>query len=162
MRTCTSTYTHTYRVCLSCRTISLLIMCELGSTWLWIVFSSNLYLPFSLPLFLLFHLHFPLQKFYQALNFGMIVSSALMIWKGLMVVTGSESPIVVVLRLKHVIYIYIYTVHDYSIMEMLRKSKATQQRQSNNLPKTVHFSKAVSCSVNTLHSLWQWAMVCGW
>ena len=28
----------------------------------------------------------------------MIVSSALMIWKGLMVVTGSESPIVVVLR----------------------------------------------------------------
>ena len=38
------------------------------------------------------------QKFYQALNFGMIVSSALMIWKGLMVVTGSESPIVVVLR----------------------------------------------------------------
>ena len=32
----------------------------------------------------------------------MIVSSALMIWKGLMVVTGSESPIVVVLRLVHV------------------------------------------------------------
>jgi len=28
----------------------------------------------------------------------MIVSSALMIWKGLMVVTSSESPIVVVLR----------------------------------------------------------------
>jgi len=37
------------------------------------------------------------QLYYQALNFGMIVSSALMIWKGLMVVTGSESPIVVVL-----------------------------------------------------------------
>lgn len=37
------------------------------------------------------------QLFYQLLNFGMIVSSALMIWKGLMVVTGSESPIVVVL-----------------------------------------------------------------
>ncbi|XP_013789753.1 signal peptidase complex catalytic subunit SEC11A-like [Limulus polyphemus] len=37
------------------------------------------------------------QLVYQALNFGMIVSSALMIWKGLMVVTGSESPIVVVL-----------------------------------------------------------------
>ncbi|XP_068744906.1 signal peptidase complex catalytic subunit SEC11A-like [Montipora capricornis] len=37
------------------------------------------------------------QLFYQALNFAMIVSSALMIWKGLMVVTGSESPIVVVL-----------------------------------------------------------------
>lgn len=31
----------------------------------------------------------------------MIVSSALMIWKGLMVVTGSESPIVVVLRYAH-------------------------------------------------------------
>ena len=28
----------------------------------------------------------------------MIVSSALMIWKGLIVLTGSESPIVVVLR----------------------------------------------------------------
>ncbi|XP_029430455.1 zinc finger protein 592 isoform X2 [Rhinatrema bivittatum] len=44
----------------------------------------------------------PLEKdsvelYYQVLNFGMIVSSALMIWKGLMVVTGSESPIVVVL-----------------------------------------------------------------
>jgi len=37
------------------------------------------------------------QLLYQVLNFGMIVSSALMIWKGLMVVTGSESPIVVVL-----------------------------------------------------------------
>ncbi|XP_014662894.1 PREDICTED: signal peptidase complex catalytic subunit SEC11A [Priapulus caudatus] len=37
------------------------------------------------------------QMVYQVLNFGMIVSSALMIWKGLMVVTGSESPIVVVL-----------------------------------------------------------------
>lgn len=39
----------------------------------------------------------PRQLYYQVLNFGMIVSSALMIWKGLMVVTGSESPIVVVL-----------------------------------------------------------------
>jgi signal peptidase len=39
------------------------------------------------------------QFVYQVLSFGMIVSSALMIWKGLMVVTGSESPIVVVLRL---------------------------------------------------------------
>ncbi|XP_062511872.1 signal peptidase complex catalytic subunit SEC11A-like [Corticium candelabrum] len=37
------------------------------------------------------------QLYYQVLNFGMIVSSALMIWKGLMVVTHSESPIVVVL-----------------------------------------------------------------
>jgi len=37
------------------------------------------------------------QVYYQILNFVMIVSSALMIWKGLMVVTGSESPIVVVL-----------------------------------------------------------------
>lgn len=37
------------------------------------------------------------QLYYQGLNFAMIVSSALMIWKGLMVLTGSESPIVVVL-----------------------------------------------------------------
>ncbi|XP_044728420.1 signal peptidase complex catalytic subunit SEC11A isoform X1 [Chrysoperla carnea] len=37
------------------------------------------------------------QFLYQMLSFGMIVSSALMIWKGLMVITGSESPIVVVL-----------------------------------------------------------------
>ena len=36
----------------------------------------------------------------------MIVSSALMIWKGLMVVTGSESPIVVVLRLVQV-HVYV-------------------------------------------------------
>ena len=43
------------------------------------------------------------QLYYQVLNFGMIVSSALMIWKGLMVVTGSESPIVVVLRYDHII-----------------------------------------------------------
>ena len=39
------------------------------------------------------------QLIYQVLNFAMIIFSALMIWKGLMVVTGSESPIVVVLRL---------------------------------------------------------------
>ena len=39
-----------------------------------------------------------LQIYYQVLNFGMIVSTALMIWKGLMILTGSESPIVVVLR----------------------------------------------------------------
>lgn len=37
------------------------------------------------------------QIIYQVLNFAMIVSSALMIWKGLVVITGSESPIVVVL-----------------------------------------------------------------
>jgi len=37
------------------------------------------------------------QLYYQGLNFAMIVSSALMIWKGLIVMTGSESPIVVVL-----------------------------------------------------------------
>ncbi|OCT98818.1 hypothetical protein XELAEV_18011053mg [Xenopus laevis] len=37
------------------------------------------------------------RLYYQVLNFAMIVSSALMIWKGLIVVTGSESPIVVVL-----------------------------------------------------------------
>ncbi|XP_004447245.1 signal peptidase complex catalytic subunit SEC11C [Dasypus novemcinctus] len=37
------------------------------------------------------------QLYYQVLNFAMIVSSALMIWKGLIVLTGSESPIVVVL-----------------------------------------------------------------
>lgn len=47
------------------------------------------------------------QFLYQVLSFGMIVSSALMIWKGLMVVTGSESPIVVVLRLVLVIYLFI-------------------------------------------------------
>lgn len=40
---------------------------------------------------------FPLQFLFQVLSFGMIVSSALMIWKGLMVTTNSESPIVVVL-----------------------------------------------------------------
>ncbi|XP_063997827.1 signal peptidase complex catalytic subunit SEC11C isoform X3 [Pogoniulus pusillus] len=39
----------------------------------------------------------PAELYYQVLNFAMIVSSALMIWKGLIVITGSESPIVVVL-----------------------------------------------------------------
>ncbi len=34
----------------------------------------------------------------QGLNLAMIVFSALMIWKGLMVVTASDSPVVVVLR----------------------------------------------------------------
>ncbi len=33
----------------------------------------------------------------QGMNLAMIVFSALMIWKGLMVVTGSDSPVVVVL-----------------------------------------------------------------
>jgi signal peptidase len=37
------------------------------------------------------------QLAFQVLNFGMIIFSALMIWKGLMCYTGSESPIVVVL-----------------------------------------------------------------
>ena len=38
------------------------------------------------------------QLAHQVLNLAMIVCSALMIWKGLMVVTESESPVVVVLR----------------------------------------------------------------
>jgi signal peptidase len=38
------------------------------------------------------------QLTFQILNLAMIVFSALMIWKGLMVVTKSESPVVVVLR----------------------------------------------------------------
>lgn len=37
------------------------------------------------------------QCIFQVLNFCLIISSALTIWKGLMLVTGSESPIVVVL-----------------------------------------------------------------
>ena len=37
------------------------------------------------------------QLLFQVLNFGMIIFSALMIWKGAMVFSGSESPIVVVL-----------------------------------------------------------------
>ena len=38
------------------------------------------------------------QLTFQALNLAMIVFSALMIWKGLMFLTKSESPVVVVLR----------------------------------------------------------------
>jgi signal peptidase len=34
---------------------------------------------------------------FQFLNLAMVVFSALMLWKGLMVITGSESPVVVVL-----------------------------------------------------------------
>ncbi|KAF7806376.1 signal peptidase complex catalytic subunit SEC11A-like [Senna tora] len=37
------------------------------------------------------------QALIQIVNLGLIVSSALMIWKGLMCITGSESPVVVVL-----------------------------------------------------------------
>jgi len=37
------------------------------------------------------------QVVMQAISLGMIVTSALIIWKGLMCVTGSESPVVVVL-----------------------------------------------------------------
>ncbi|XP_059957674.1 signal peptidase complex catalytic subunit SEC11A-like isoform X2 [Mesoplodon densirostris] len=36
------------------------------------------------------------QLYYQVLHFGKTVSSALMLWKGLTVITGSESPIAVV------------------------------------------------------------------
>jgi hypothetical protein len=39
-----------------------------------------------------------LQLAHQVINLGLIVTSALMIWKSLMVVTNSESPVVVVLR----------------------------------------------------------------
>eukprot|EP00735_Rhodelphis_limneticus_P011339 TRINITY_DN4425_c0_g1::TRINITY_DN4425_c0_g1_i1::g.7377::m.7377 TRINITY_DN4425_c0_g1::TRINITY_DN4425_c0_g1_i1::g.7377 ORF type:complete len:192 (-),score=28.90,sp/Q5RC30/SC11C_PONAB/58.86/1e-66,Peptidase_S24/PF00717.18/2e-10 TRINITY_DN4425_c0_g1_i1:888-1463(-) len=39
----------------------------------------------------------PRQIMLQIINLGLIVSSALMIWKTLMVVTNSESPVVVVL-----------------------------------------------------------------
>jgi hypothetical protein len=38
-----------------------------------------------------------LQLAHQVINLGLIVTSALMIWKSLMVVTNSESPVVVVL-----------------------------------------------------------------
>jgi hypothetical protein len=38
-----------------------------------------------------------ISEFQMCLFAGMIVTSALIIWKGLMVVTGSESPVVVVL-----------------------------------------------------------------
>merc|ERR1711879_981110 len=37
------------------------------------------------------------QLLYQVLNMGMVISSALMIWKSLICLSGSESPIVVVL-----------------------------------------------------------------
>jgi signal peptidase I len=38
-----------------------------------------------------------MTKFQMSLFAGMIVTSALIVWKGLLVVTGSESPVVVVL-----------------------------------------------------------------
>jgi signal peptidase len=49
------------------------------------------------------------QLSFQGLNLAMIVFSALMIWKGLMFVTKSESPVVVVLRSikKFIIIIFI-------------------------------------------------------
>lgn len=44
------------------------------------------------------------QLSFQALNLAMIVFSALMIWKGLMFVTKSESPVVVVLRYSLIVH----------------------------------------------------------
>ena len=38
------------------------------------------------------------QFIQQVVSLGLVICSALMIWKGLMFVTNSESPIVVVLR----------------------------------------------------------------
>lgn len=49
------------------------------------------------------------QLAFQGLNLAMIVLSALMIWKSLMVVTKSESPVVVVLR--QVVYCVADLVH---------------------------------------------------
>ena len=37
------------------------------------------------------------QILYQVLSFAMVISTALMIWKGLIIATGSEAPIVVVI-----------------------------------------------------------------
>ncbi|XP_021275445.1 signal peptidase complex catalytic subunit SEC11C-like [Herrania umbratica] len=37
------------------------------------------------------------QYLYQAVSLGMIIASALIVWKGLICITGSESPVVVVL-----------------------------------------------------------------
>jgi signal peptidase len=51
------------------------------------------------------------QLTFQLLNLAMIVFSALMIWKGLMVVTRSESPVVVVLR--SVISVVCYICSNY-------------------------------------------------
>ncbi|KAI6182528.1 Signal peptidase complex catalytic subunit SEC11 [Aphelenchoides bicaudatus] len=51
----------------------------------------------DLPIFSELKLMGVRQLIYQVLNFGMIIATALMIWKGMMVVTGSESPVVVVL-----------------------------------------------------------------
>ena len=42
--------------------------------------------------------HGAVQFALQGLNLAMIIFSALMLWKGLMVYTDSESPVVVVLR----------------------------------------------------------------
>jgi hypothetical protein len=50
----------------------------------------------------------------QGLNFGMIVCSALMIWKTLMVVTNTESPVVVVLRYASFAITLILSLHPLS------------------------------------------------
>jgi signal peptidase len=42
-----------------------------------------------------------LRAVFQAIRLGRIVSSALILWKGLTCMTGSESPVVVVLSGRH-------------------------------------------------------------
>lgn len=51
----------------------------------------------------------------------MIVSSALMIWKGLMVVTSSESPIVVVLRYQSPKHLFLSEKSNVTIKKKKKK-----------------------------------------
>ena len=53
----------------------------------------------------------------QGLNFGMIVCSALMIWKTLMIVTNTESPVVVVLRYSSILVL----IHDGLVVAWSRR-----------------------------------------
>jgi len=60
------------------------------------------------------------QLLFQSLNLAMIVFSALMIWKGLMFLTKSESPVVVVLRylmtalLSIIFHIFMFSVDQWN------------------------------------------------
>lgn len=64
------------------------------------------------------------QLAFQGLNLAMIVLSALMIWKSLMVVTKSESPVVVVLRLVFLYCVDICFFGSRTVLQWQRRDRS--------------------------------------
>jgi len=94
------------------------------------------------------------QFLHQSMNLGLIVTSALMIWKTLMLITGSESPVVVVLsgsmepgfQRGDILFLYmgsapirtgeivVYKVEDRDIPIVHRAIKIHEERSDDPIP----------------------------